>query len=86
MVVIELIVCFECWFNLEIEMIFFKVVIFNFLEEKDVYGRRLVINIGKVGKRFLERLNIRGCEEVVKMDTEERCNWEELVMVREGEG
>lgn len=86
MAVIESTVCPECWLNLETEMISLKVAIPNFLEEKDVYGRRLVINTGKAGKRSLERSNIRGCEEAVKMDTEERCNWEELAMVREGEG
>lgn len=49
----------ECWLRLEIEITSLKVPIPNFLEEKDKYGRRLVINTGEVGKKFLERPNTR---------------------------
>lgn len=49
----------ECWFRLEVEIISLKVLIFNFLEEKDMYERL---------ERFLEKPNIRGCEGAMKMD------------------
>lgn len=67
----------ECWFRLEVEIISLKVPTLNFLEEKDMYERL---------ERFLEKPNIRGSEGAMKMDKQERSNWEELAIAGEEEG